>query len=244
MPDSERLSAIETWVHRLLRVPPQPHVPEGSPGSTQVFRAGRNYYFWCVFVWFINHFLVAIALIALHFAVSRATLRAPDWAGIVFHLVEAAVVCVFLFSAFLTYYSQRLNYRLRWYIITDRSLRIRTGVIFLEELTMTFSNIQEIRVTAGPVQNLLKIADVEVHSAGGATEKGDGGHLGRFEGVSNANEIRDILVERLRQYRDSGLGESATPAHTPQDTIEAARAVLSEARALRNAFKTGTGEFW
>lgn len=234
MPDIEHLSAIEIWVQEFLRVPPQPHVPEGSPGSTQVFRAGKNYYFWCVFVWFMNHFLVAIALIALHFVISRATARAPEWAAIVFHLIEAIVVCAFLFSGFLTYYSQRLNYRLRWYIITDRSLRIRTGAIFLEELTMTFSNIQEIRVSAGPVQNLLKIADVEVHSAGGATGKGGGGHIGRFEGVSNANEIRDILVERLRQYRDSGLGESAAPAHsTPREAIEAAQAVLSEARALR-----------
>src|SRR5215831_16060785 len=102
---------IESWVHRLLKVPPQPHVPEGSPGSTRVFRAGRNYYYWCVFVWFINHFVVAIALIALHFVFSRATLRAPEWVGIVFHVIEAVVVCVFLFSAFITYYSQRLNYR-------------------------------------------------------------------------------------------------------------------------------------
>lgn len=234
MADTDRLSAIETWVHKFLKVPPAPHIPEGSPGSPQVFRAGNNYYFWCVFVWFINHVLVALALIALHFVISRATARAPEWVALVLHLIEAGVVCGFLISAFFTYYSQRLNYRLRWYIITDRSLRIRTGVICLEELTMTFSNIQEIRVSAGPIQNLLKIADVEVHSAGGATEKEGGGHIGRFEGVSNANEIRDILVERLRQYRDSGLGESATPAHsTPQDAIEAARAVLSEARALR-----------
>ena len=98
---------------------------------------------------------------------------------------------------------------------------------------MTFSNIQEIRVSAGPLQNLLKIADVEVHSAGGATERG-GGHIGKFEGVSNANEIRDILLERLRQYRDSGLGDSSTPTHAPAEgAMEAGRTVLAEARALR-----------
>jgi uncharacterized membrane protein YdbT with pleckstrin-like domain len=142
-------------------------------------------------------------------------------------------VLAFTTSLVFTFFSQRLNYLLRWYIISDRSLRIRTGVLSMQELTMTFSNIQEIRVTAGPLQNLLKIADVEVSSAGGGGSAG-GGHTGRFEGVSNANAIRDLMVERLRQYRDSGLGEA--PAHggpAPDHVIDAARAVLAEARALR-----------
>jgi membrane protein YdbS with pleckstrin-like domain len=235
VPEPTRLSAIEAWVHDFLKVPAEPHVPAGSPESTQVFRAGANYYRWCLFVWFMSHLWIAVVFLTLHFFLTRALSRAPGWVTILFHVIEAMAVCVFLFSAFLTYYAQRLNYRLRWYIITDRSLRIRTGVILLEELTMTFSNIQEIRVSAGPLQNLLKIADVEVHSAGGATEKGRGGHVGRFEGVSNANEIRDILVERLRQYRDSGLGDLATHAHQdPAEAVDAARAVLTEARALRH----------
>jgi hypothetical protein len=56
--------------------------------------------------------------------------------------------------------------------------------------------------------------------------------MGCFEGVSNANAIRDLLVERLRQYRDSGLGE-AVPEHPSEDrAIDAARAVLAETRAL------------
>ena len=98
---------------------------------------------------------------------------------------------------------------------------------------MTFSNIQEIRVTAGPLQKLLKLADVEVQSAGGGSRRGEG-HIGSFKGLSNANDIRDLMVERLRQYRDSGLGESAIPEGSELDhSMEAARAVLAEARALR-----------
>jgi uncharacterized membrane protein YdbT with pleckstrin-like domain len=106
----------------------------------------------------------------------------------------------------------------------------------MEELTMMFSNIQEIRVSAGPLQNLLKIADVEVRSAGGGSDrkKRDDGHMACFEGVSNANAIRDLMVERLRQFRDSGLGEAAEEMHPAEDhTISAARAVLAETRSLR-----------
>jgi uncharacterized membrane protein YdbT with pleckstrin-like domain len=107
----------------------------------------------------------------------------------------------------------------------------------MQELTMTYSNIQEIRVSANPLQNLLGIADVQVQSAGGGSERGDSGHVGRFEGVSNANEIRDLMVDRLRQYRDSGLGEVAKSA-TQTDGLDAARRVLEEAKALRAALST------
>jgi membrane protein YdbS with pleckstrin-like domain len=121
------------------------------------------------------------------------------------------------------------------YIITNRSLRIRAGVVSMRELTMTFSNIQEIRVTAGPVQNRLKLADVEVQAAGGGSgAKGGGGHTARFKCVSNANAVRDLMVERVRQYRDSRLGElSAQTGPAPDHVIDAARAVLAEARATR-----------
>lgn len=227
---------VEAWVHALLRVPPYPHAPEGSPESIQVFRAGRNFYLWCMFVWLISNLAILAGLAGGFILISRIFSQLPSWAQIVCRVVESLAAIIFVAVAIFTFFSQRLNYLLRWYIITDRSLRIRTGIISLHELTMTFSNIQEIRVTAGPVQNLLGIADVEVHSAGGGSSAkgGDSGHIGRFEGVSNANAIRDLMVERLRHYRDSGLGEASTPAaSSADDALAAARTVLAEARALR-----------
>jgi len=138
-----------------------------------------------------------------------------------------------------TLFEQRLNFRLRWYIVTDRSLRIRSGIWSTQELTTTFANIQEIRISSGPLQKLLGLADVEVHSAGGgAGKQGEaGGHVARFEGVDIANEIRDLIGDRLRQYRDAGLGESERVAHAAAngDAIAAANGVLEEARALRVA---------
>jgi membrane protein YdbS with pleckstrin-like domain len=230
---------MERWVLKVLRVPPAPEPPEGSPGSIQVFHAGRNLYILCMLVWLLSHLAILAVLIAGHFAVSTRFAKWPEWVQVSVRIAESLLFLVFAGSAFITFFSQRLNYRLRWYMVTDRSLRIRTGILTMEELTMTFSNIQEIRLSAGPIQNLLKIADVEVHSAGGGGSRGKGkmgddGHTGCFEGVSNANEIRDLMVERLRQYRDSGLGETAHETHPMDDgAIHAARAVLAETRSLR-----------
>ena len=201
------------------------------------FTPDNNFYLWCLLVWSITHLAILVLLVTVHFLTARNFDRWPEWAQITWRVVESMLFIGFAASAVFSFFSQRLNYTLRWYIITDRSLRIRTGILAMQELTMTFSNIQEIRISAGPLQNLLKLADVEVHSAGGGSggKSGGGGHVGRFEGVSNANEIRDLMVERLRQYRDSGLGEAGHEIHSAEDhAVDAARAVLAEVRALRD----------
>jgi hypothetical protein len=64
-------------------------------------------------------------------------------------------------------------------------------------------------------------------------KKGDEGHMGCFQGVSNSNAIRDLMVERLRQYRDSGLGEAAHANPVEDRALDAARSVLAETRSLR-----------
>jgi hypothetical protein len=149
---------------------------------------------------------------------------------------------------------------MRWYIVTDRSLRIRYGLLHVREMTMTFANIQQITVRQGPLQRLLGIADLKVRSAGGGdggdlddepahVEEGQGEsmHIGYFRGVDNAEEIRDLIGQRLRQLRDTGLGDPDELAHappaerpeSPNPLLAAARDLLREARALRERVTSG-----
>ena len=113
---------------------------------------------------------------------------------------------------------------------------------------MSFANLQQVSVHQGPLQRLLKIADVEVRSAGGGSgeeeQGGDSMHRSVFHAVENAPEIRDLILARLKRFRQAGLGEpddaKDQPVNRPEpsegsssDTISAAREVLAEARALR-----------
>ena len=231
-----RLSGLERALLALLKVPEAPEPPDGSPDSIRVFRAGRNYYLWSMIMWAFAMLLAGLAVAGLSLPLFIATRRAPDWARIAAAAALVLVWAAYLTTAAITLLSRRLNYGLRWYIVTDRSLRIRSGIFQMNELTMTYSNIQEIRVKSGPLQLLLGIADVEVQAAGGGGDgqHGRGGHVGRFTGVAHAPEIRDLIVDRLRQYRDSGLGEPTHIATSPPASdLAAARSVLEEARALR-----------
>lgn len=231
--------AITGNILRWLRVPPEPSPPEGSPESIRVFRAGRNYYRYRLFLWALSQLGVAVALLAgLLFSVPILR-RLPGWVAAVWTSVEVLAVLSFAAGLIFTYFVQRLNYELRWYIVTDRSLRIRSGIWSVEEITMTFANIQDLRVTAGPLQGWLGIADLQVRSAGGGgkNEHGVDSHAAYFHGVENAQSIRDLILERLRRYRDAGLGDpEQTAAQDRDSTPEAAAArVLAEVRALRQA---------
>ncbi len=226
-----------------LRVPPEPSVPEGSPGSVLTFRAGRNYYRWLVLAWAASHVGLLAAAIPAWYFTSRAIARTPEWARMLYLAAEIGTVTAFAVALPLTFLALKWNYELRWYIVTDRSLRIRHGIWNVEELTLTFANIQEIRVTCGPVQKLLGIADVEVHAAGGGagtSETGAHGHFARFQGVDNASTIRDLIVERLRTCRDLGLGGGGVRPEGPgvqRSTLAGLHDVLAEARALRSALE-------
>lgn len=145
----------------------------------------------------------------------------------------------------------RLDYALRWYMVTDRSLRLRWGVLRIQESTMSFANLQQVSVHQGPLQRLLHLADVEVQSAGGGSGNKEHGqdesmHRCTFHAVDNATEIRDLILSRLQRYRQAGLGDpddtadlAATSEETPsgqsESAIVAARELLAELRAWRAA---------
>ena len=223
---------------RLLRVPHEPAPPEGSPDSIKVFRAGVNYYRWRLLVWAMGWFVSLFPLLLSVIAVLNMRKLTPS-ARTVMLTGEGLIFLGILLLLPFSYLMQRLNYEQRWYIVTDRSLRIRAGIWSVEELTMTFANIQDIRITAGPLQRFLGLADLEVASAGGgsAGPKGEhtsSSHVACFAGVDNAEQIRDLIQDRLRHYRDAGLGDpNAAPAAPPVD--QAAATLLTEARALRAA---------
>jgi uncharacterized membrane protein YdbT with pleckstrin-like domain len=236
-----RLSGVERWLLRALKVPEAPSPPDGSPDSIRVFHAGRNYYLWSVIMWAVATLAAGAAVLSLSIPLVIAVRRAQEWVGIGAGVVLVLLWSVYLATAVVTLVSRRLDYGLRWYIVTDRSLRIRAGIFGTSELTMTYSNIQEIRVASGPLQQLLGIADVEVQAAGGGGDgkHGASGHVGRFTGVAHATDIRDLIVDRLRHYRDSGLGETAATPSPPSSDLAAAHAVLEEARALHGALEAG-----
>jgi uncharacterized membrane protein YdbT with pleckstrin-like domain len=167
---------------------------------------------------------------------------------------EALAWLTFLVQLPLSLALLKLDFDLRWYVLSDRSLRIREGILRMKEKTMTFANIQQISIRQNPIQRLLGIADVQVRTAGGGSSGGSSGHeMGEsmheayFRGVDNAEEIRRAIQDRVRQHRDSGLGDPDEPpptalpvssdAGSAEAALVAARELLQEMRALGEAIR-------
>lgn len=179
--------------------------------------------------------------------------RLPEWTMLLVKVAEGIAITGFILLIPATFAAVRLDYDYRWYLVTDRSLRIRTGIWKLQEITMSFANLQQVEMSQGPLQRVLGIADVRVTSAGGGGGKTEGSgkdhdsmHEAIFHGVDNAVELRDLILDRLRRYREAGLGDpDDAPAHPASDVmavpagdaLAAAKDVLAEAKALRAALR-------
>ncbi|MCP3136219.1 PH domain-containing protein [Pyxidicoccus xibeiensis] len=237
------------WFLRLLKVPPEPQVPVGD--AVRVFRSAPGYRRYRLLGWGMKQLGLVVGLLAGFMFLSA--FGSPfdfRYADEIAWGLEAFAWLGFLAQLPLGFLVTWVDLNLRWYILSDRSLRIREGVVSLQEKTMTFANIQQVSIQQNPLQRLFGIADVKVETAGGGGSSGSsdadsrGGehlHEAHFRGVDNAREIRDVILARVRQHRDAGLGEPsvvqapAPDVSTAPDALAAARELLGEMRALRQA---------
>ncbi|NIP80426.1 MAG: PH domain-containing protein [Gemmatimonadetes bacterium] len=240
MPDRLRRLVLGT-----LRIPPEPVPPAGDPAAIRVFRAAPGYFRYRLLAWLAGQLGTLIGLV---FGVIALGVIGDRVGGVVATALGALEVLAWLgYLAQIPYTlaALRLDYEMRWYMLSDRALRIREGIVSVREKTMTFANIQQIGVRQGPVQRLLGIADVEVRTAGGGSgsdEDGGSLHRGYFRGVEDAEGIRDTLRDRVRRERGAGLGDPGDEAPAPSAassgsaaTLAAARELLEETRTLRRA---------
>lgn len=223
----------------VMRVPHQPEPPPGSP--PRVFRAARNYLTLSIVRWTFAQLLLLLLPVVLTILANFA--HPPRPVAIVFGVLEFLAWALFLTQLLFGWAVLRLDYELRWYMLSDRAIRIREGIATVREKTMALANVQNIAVRQGPLQRLLGIADVEVKTAGGGSggggphgKKGIGEpmHVAYFRGVDNAEEIRDLVREGVRRQKDAGLGDPDD--HHPQAAAAPSDAVtelLHEARKLR-----------
>ena len=235
------------FAERLLKIPHDPAPPPGDEHSARVFRAAPAYLKYKTVVWAIgvaaSLFFGVVFLGGMNLALLNDRAAPPILKAIIF-TISGVVFLLIILRAVFAFAVLRLDFEKRWYVVTDRSLRIREGVINVREMTVMFANIQNIAVVQGPIQRPLGIADLQVETAGGggahANQKqlGPNLHTAWFRGIDNAEEVKLLIQERLRALKDSGLGhheEMQRAAEPAPAFLDALRAVHAEARALHRS---------
>src|SRR5205814_3372587 len=139
--------------------------------------------------------LTVIVIILFSTATSLFLSKHVDFEGLLLLSIEGVALLFHLIGSFFFLAVVRLDYEKRWYLVTDRSLRIREGVVNVREMTVNFANIQNISISQGPLQRLLRIADLRVDTAGGGGGRAANTHHAAqnlhtawFRGIDNAGE--------------------------------------------------------
>lgn len=240
---SRRTDELTHWVYggvwgivtQWFRVPEEPPTLPAPAGQCQSFRPAPGYLRYLKFQFWIGLLAIDIAILVGWIVL----LVAIPWLGIVTAPLAFAIAVL---PDIVAYVALHLRYDTTWYVMSHRSVRIRRGIWTIQEMTFTFENVQNVKVSQGPLQRHFGIADVVVETAGGGGGQQAQGqphasmHRGRIEGVDNAHEIRDMILHQLRRSQDAGLGDDTRAANRPSWRPEHI-AVLREIRDLTRALR-------
>lgn len=220
---------IVDWFHVPAEAPTIPVVPGGFVES---FKPAPGFLRYLKF-WFWIGLLPSDAAVLV--AWGAVAVLVP-WLGLL--LLPAALVLA-IAPDVVVYIALHLRYDTTWYVVTDRSLRIRRGIWVIEETTITFENVQNVSITQGPVERAFGIATLVVDTAGGGDHsKGHtaGGHRGTIEGVADAERLRRLILQKLSASRSAGLGEDALPRGLAGPAWDEAQ--LAVLRQIRDEVRT------
>ncbi len=194
-------------ITRYLRVPEEPPELVGADDQRiQSFRPSEGFLKYLKFFFWLALFATDIGLTIGWIVV----LVALPWLGI---LIAPLAWAVIVLPDIVAYVAIHLRYDSTWYVLSDRSMRIRRGIWTIHETTITYENIQNVSIRQGPLQRHFGIADVIVETAGGGSGGGKGegqsamGHFGLLEGIDNADEVRELILAKWGQSRSSGIGD-------------------------------------
>lgn len=242
--DSARRVYRGVWaaMARWFKVPEAPPTLSSFAGDPiESFRPSRGFLDYLKFQFWLGLLAVDIGLIVLWVVV---VVNEPTLGVVLAPLFVVAIVA----PDILAYFALHLRYDTTWYVMSSRSIRLRRGIWVIRETTITFENVQNVEFKQGPLQRHFGIANLIVQTAGGGGGGGGGGrhpqqhqtseHTGLIEGIAEAERIRDVIMNRMRQSRRAGLGDeqpasagSATgPAWTPAH-LKALREILRGVRS-------------
>ncbi|MDA1229973.1 MAG: PH domain-containing protein [Planctomycetota bacterium] len=210
-----------------------PVLPQQGAELISARKPSLNYVRYLKFQLQLGMFIAAIPLI-----VGSLVLAAVEsgW----FLVLTVAIMLGLCFIGLITILAIHLRYDTMWYVFSDRSMRLRRGIWVIRESTITFENIQNVKVIQGPLQRWYGIADVVVETAGGGGAHGEHGggfgmHSGVIEGVADATAIRDAIMNRVRMANTAGLGDESHESLSSHGGWSASHiAVLREIRDLAN----------
>lgn len=131
-------------------------------------------------------------------------------------------------------YERSVGYR-----FGDDEFEARGGVFFRTKSTVPYARITNVEAKQGPILRYFDVGSVAVQTAG---RSGQTTAEVTVHAVTDYEEIRDHLVERVREERGAGDATGSEPRRERPDDDASLDDVLVELRAIRDALDARDGE--
>ncbi len=158
-------------------------------------------------------------------AFDAASITRPDETLLKYYLVTSAMTLIAFPFVFIPLY---LKYHSLRYKFDDEGISMRWGMLFRQEVNLTYRRIQDIHVSRGLVQRWLGLSSVAIQTASGSA-----GAEMTIVGIKNPEALRDFLYTRMRgvdapaeqSAEDSGADASNSSIDSAQNNTNADEAL-------------------
>lgn len=130
-------------------------------------------------------------------------------------------------------------YTLR-YKFDSHGISVKWGLLFRRETNLAYSRIQDINLVSGVVQRYFGLGDVQIQTASGSAAAEI-----VIEGITDFEELRDILYSKMRGVKKENISISGQSGNAEADeSLQLLKEILEEMRSLRQMMesKNGSGE--
>lgn len=103
-------------------------------------------------------------------------------------------------------------------VLTRRDLKVRRGILNVEEKSIPLEKITDLAVYQGPVMRLFKLKGIRVETAGQSSQ----GALVTVVGITDVDAFRDAVLDQRDRVSDDGSEQQPTaPAPVPENDTTA-----------------------
>src|SRR5688500_10633097 len=116
--------------------------------------------------------------------------------------------------------------------LDDEGIHMKVGLLFRQEVNITYARIQDIHLKSGLLQRWLGLANVEIQTAAGSSDSEV-----VIEGFKEFEAIRDFLYTRMRGYQAKKTAVAAAPS-TDSEVVSLLLAIRDEMQRTREALES------
>ncbi len=132
------------------------------------------------------------------------------WGIVIFSVVTVVGILLLPITWSLSKYLLERYYQRLEVVLTRRDLKVRRGIISVEEKSIPLEQITDLALNQGPLMRLFDIKGMRVETAGQSSE----GALVTVTGIADVDDFRDAVLDQRDRISDDS--EPAKPPAQPK----------------------------